>query len=215
MNRLLTFVTILALSACTSSPTSKRDHAFIKHWPAPKGSTALRLAVKDLIDIKGYVTSAGSEYVAKHSAPATEDAECLRIARERGVHIVGKTNLTEFAITVSGDNRFFGTPRNRWDGKRDYIPGGSSSGSAVAVATDRADIAFGTDTGGSIRVPAGVLRHLWFEDNVRTRLDERRVSHLAHEPRHRRPHGKGHSASRAGHGSIATWLRSSLRRRSG
>ncbi len=69
--------------------------------------------MKDLIDIKGYVTSAGSEYVAKHSAPAAEDAEFLRIARERNVHLVGKTNLTELAITASGDNSFFGTPRNR------------------------------------------------------------------------------------------------------
>lgn len=145
---------MFALNSCTTSGKIRRDHAFIEYWPPPKGSTGLRLAVKDLIDIKGHVTSAGSEYLAKHRAPATEDAECLRIARERNVTIVGKTNLTEFAITASGNNSYFGTPRNRWDGKHEFIPGGSSSGSAVAVATDRADVAFGTDTGGSIRVPA-------------------------------------------------------------
>ena len=140
-------------TGCTSSSNPNRDNAFIKYWPPPKGETGLRLAVKDLIDMKGEVTSAGSEYLSKNRAPATEDAECLRIARERNVRIVGKTNLTEFAVTVSGENSFFGTPRNR-DGKQVLIPGGSSSGSAVAVATDRADVAFGTDTGGSIRVPA-------------------------------------------------------------
>jgi len=142
------------LGSCTTDSNAKRDHAFIKYWPPPEGSTGLRLAVKDLIDMKGYVTSAGSEHLAKHRAPASEDAECLRIARERHVQIVGKTNLTEFAITASGNNSFFGTPKNRLGGKREFIPGGSSSGSAVAVATNRADVAFGTDTGGSIRVPA-------------------------------------------------------------
>lgn len=104
--------------------------------------------------MQGVVTSAGSEYLARNSPPAAQDAACLALARKRGVHFVGKTNLTEFAVTVSGKNRYFGMPKNRWDGKHEYIPGGSSSGSAVAVATDRADVAFGTDTGGSIRVPA-------------------------------------------------------------
>jgi len=130
------------------------DYAFIHYWPQSEGSKGLRLAVKDNIDMQGVVTSAGSEYLARNSAPATRDAPCLALARERNVVIVGKTNLTEFAVTVSGENRYFGTPKNRWDGKHDFIPGGSSSGSAVAVATGRADVAFGTDTGGSIRVPA-------------------------------------------------------------
>jgi Asp-tRNA(Asn)/Glu-tRNA(Gln) amidotransferase A subunit family amidase len=70
------------------------------------------------------------------------------------VQIVGKTNLTEFAATVSGENRYFGSPRSLLNGRQYVIPGGSSSGSGVAVATGMADVAFGTDTGGSIRVPA-------------------------------------------------------------
>jgi len=70
------------------------------------------------------------------------------------VQIVGKTNLAELALGVSGINSYFGTPRNRVAGKPRIIPGGSSSGSAVAVADGSADVAFGTDTGGSIRVPA-------------------------------------------------------------
>lgn len=149
---------ISAFSSC-SSITDERDRrgldfSFIKYWPQPESSNGLRLAVKDNIDMQGLVTSAGSEYLARNSPPATQDAACLALARERNVDIVGKTNLTEFTVTVSGKNRYFGTPVNRWDGKHKFIPGGSSSGSAVAVATGRADIAFGTDTGGSIRVPA-------------------------------------------------------------
>jgi amidase len=145
-------------SAC-STPQKRlanrsRDHAFIVYWPPSENSKQLRLAVKDLIDMKGVVTTAGSEYVAKTSPPASQDAKCLELARERNVQIVGKTNLTEFAVTVSGKNGYFGTPRNRLDGKHEFIPGGSSSGSAVAVETGMADVAFGTDTGGSIRLPA-------------------------------------------------------------
>ena len=114
----------------------------------------MRLAVKDLIDVKGVVTTAGSQYLAKNRAPASLDAACLTNARKRNVEIVGKTNLTEFALGGSGINEYFGTPRNRFNGKRRLIPGGSSSGSAVAVANGMADVAFGTDTAGSVRVPA-------------------------------------------------------------
>lgn len=155
---LLGILAISLLPSCRTVETHlkgrRTDHAFIHYWPSPEGSKVLRLAVKDNIDMEGVVTSAGSEYLAKNSAPAQRDAPCLALARKRGVHFVGKTNLTEFAVTVSGKNRYFGMPKNRWDGKHQFIPGGSSSGSAVAVATGRADVAFGTDTGGSIRVPA-------------------------------------------------------------
>ena len=104
--------------------------------------------------MKGVVTTAGSEFLAKNSPPAKRDAKCLTIARQRGVRIVGKTNTTEFAVSVSGINEYFGTPRNPLSRRRRLIPGGSSSGSAVAVARGMADIAFGTDTAGSIRIPA-------------------------------------------------------------
>ena len=102
--------------------------------------------------MKGVVTTAGSEFLAKHASPAKRDAKCLAIARQSGVQFVGKTNLSELAVAVSGMNAYYGTPRNPLD--RGRIPGGSSSGSAVAVANDEADVAFGTDTAGSIRVPA-------------------------------------------------------------
>jgi amidase len=136
------------------APHTSRDHAFIDYWPAPRGGKQLRLAVKDNIDLQGVVTSAGSEYVAMHNLPAAHDAPCLAIARQRDVRIVGKTNLSEFAVAPSGLNDYFGTPKNPLSKRRRLIPGGSSSGSAVAVATGAADVAFGTDTAGSIRVPA-------------------------------------------------------------
>ena len=130
------------------------DHAFIRYWPPSKESKGLRLAVKDLIDIRGVVTTAGSKYVAETSQPALSDAACLMISRARNVQIVGKTNLSEFAVAPSGINDFFGTPRSPLSKKSNLIPGGSSCGSAVAVGNGLADVALGTDTAGSIRVPA-------------------------------------------------------------
>ena len=135
--------------------SATRDHTFIAYWPAPETGGRLRLAVKDNIDMKGVVTTAGSEYVSQNSAPAARDAACLVIARQRNVQIVGKTNLSEFAVSPSGINDYFGTPKSpfsRWWFR--YIPGGSSSGSAAAITGGLADVALGTDTTGSIRTPA-------------------------------------------------------------
>ncbi|MGB8168578.1 MAG: amidase [Chthoniobacteraceae bacterium] len=134
--------------------TGPGDHAFISYWPPEENSKGLRLAVKDLIDMQGQVTTAGSEFLAKNSPPAKRDAACLAIARRRGVQFVGKTNTTELAVAPSGINEYFGTPKNPLVPNRKLIPGGSSCGSAVAVASGKADVAFGTDTAGSIRVPA-------------------------------------------------------------
>ena len=117
--------------------------------PAGDGPT---VAVKDLIDVAGTPTTCGSRPVAARARPAGEDAPCVAAVRAGGGRIVGKTNLHELAFGGSGVNPFTGTPVNPLDPTR--IPGGSSSGSAVAVATGEADIALGTDTGGSIRTPA-------------------------------------------------------------
>ncbi len=133
------------------------DHTFIAYWPPPENVSPppLKLAIKDNIDMKGLVTSAGSEYLSKHRPPATHDAACLSIVRQHPeVAIVGKVNMSEFAVSPSGINDYFGTPKNPYSGWRHMIPGGSSCGSASAVATGKADVAFGTDTAGSIRVPA-------------------------------------------------------------
>ena len=148
----------LLLITCFSDCAIPRGHtahdrAFIVYWP-PKEKKQLRLAVKDNIDIQGVVTTAGSEYLAKTSQAAFRDAQCLEIARERNVQIVGKTNLSEFAVAPSGLNEYYGTPKNPFSKLRRFIPGGSSSGSAVAAADGPADVAFGTDTAGSVRVPA-------------------------------------------------------------
>jgi amidase len=149
---------VFALSGCSILPPGPasvtRDHAFITYWPPPENDKRLRLAVKDLIDLKGVVTTAGSAYLAKTRPAALRDAKCMQIARQRNVRIVGKTNLSEFALGVSGVNGYYGTPRNPLDHRDKLIPGGSSSGSAVAVADGLADVAFGTDTAGSIRTPA-------------------------------------------------------------
>jgi len=115
-------------------------------------SGGIRLAVKDLIDIAGVPTTAGSRALADTAAPAAADAPCLAGARSAPVAIVGKVNLHELAFGASGVNDYFGTPVNPLD--PDRVPGGSSSGSAVAVAEGDADIAYGSDTGGSIRIPA-------------------------------------------------------------
>ena len=152
----IALATLLLGIGCSALPGfNKRlpgNRAFIKYWPPEANSNRLRLAVKDNIDMKGVVTTAGSELFLRTHAPAQKDAACLAIARQRNVQIVGKTNLAEFAIAPSGMNQFFGTPRNPL--RRNLIPGGSSSGNAVAVASGMADVAFGTDTAGSIRVPA-------------------------------------------------------------
>jgi amidase len=151
---------LLALLICgCDSPQrwpkgSSRDHAFISHFPSPEGSTKLKLALKDNIDMEGVVTTVGSEYFAKTRQPAEQDADCLAIARRRGVEIVGKTNLSEFAVYPSGINDYYGTPRSPLSRWKKLIPGGSSSGCAYVVATGKADVAFGTDTAGSVRVPA-------------------------------------------------------------
>jgi len=157
LKRLIAALALLALcSGCTVTTVLNKklsgNRAFIDYWPPDANGNRLRLAVKDNIDIKGVITTAGSELFQKTHKPAQTDAACLAIARQRNVEIVGKTNLTEFAVAPSGINEYFGTPENPL--RRNLIPGGSSSGSAVAVASGMADVAFGTDTAGSIRVPA-------------------------------------------------------------
>jgi amidase len=111
-----------------------------------------RLAVKDIIDVEGVPTTAGCRAVERTAKPAAKDAACLAGARAAGARIVGKANTHELAALAFGTNPWFGTPKNPFDAA--LIPGGSSSGSAVAVATGEADIAFGSDTGGSVRVPS-------------------------------------------------------------
>ena len=110
-------------------------------------------SIKDLFDVAGEPTRAGSTILAD-AAPAKADAPVVRRLREAGAVIVGKTNMSEFAFTGVGANPHYGTPGSPAD--RSRVPGGSSSGAAVAVADGMCEIAIGTDTGGSTRIPAAL-----------------------------------------------------------
>ena len=115
------------------------------------GGSGLRVAIKDCIDIEGVVTACGSAAL-KSSAPAAKNAAVVDHVLSSNCHIIGKANMHELAFGMTGVNAAFGTPLNpKWP---DRIPGGSSSGSAVAVAAGLCDFAIGTDTGGSVRQPA-------------------------------------------------------------
>ena len=111
------------------------------------------MAWKDLFDVEGRVTTAGS-IVLKGNAPADRDAHLLRAAVSAGIVTLGLVNMTEFAYSGIGLNPHYGTPRNPRDPEVARSPGGSSSGSAVLVAAGLSPLAIGTDTGGSVRVPA-------------------------------------------------------------
>jgi len=109
------------------------------------------VSVKDLFDVKGFVTKAGTTFMAGDS-PATTDAAPIKSLRDAGSILIGHTNMTELAYSGLGLNPHFGTPENALT--PGCIPGGSTSGGAVSVAQGIADIAIGTDTGGSVRIPA-------------------------------------------------------------
>jgi amidase len=123
---------------------------------APHG--AVPLVVKDTFDVAGWPTTAGARLVASTALPVDTDAAIVARLREVGFAPIAKANMVEFAFGTHGLNPWFGTPRNPLAPER--IPGGSSSGSAVSVALGVAPLALGTDTGGSVRIPAaccGVL----------------------------------------------------------
>ena len=111
------------------------------------------VSIKDVFDLEGDVTTAGSA-IRRNAAPAAKTATALQRLIDAGAVIIGKTNLNEFCFTSNGINRHFGTPGNARDAAR--IPGGSSSGAGVSAAEGTCDIAIGTDTGGSVRIPAAL-----------------------------------------------------------
>jgi aspartyl-tRNA(Asn)/glutamyl-tRNA(Gln) amidotransferase subunit A len=110
------------------------------------------LALKDLMDTEGEVTAAGSKVLAEEGLPAQQDCPAAARLDAAGAVFLGKTGMTELAFGGLGTNPHFGTPGNALDARR--VPGGSSSGSGVAVATGLACAAIGSDTGGSVRIPA-------------------------------------------------------------
>jgi aspartyl-tRNA(Asn)/glutamyl-tRNA(Gln) amidotransferase subunit A len=119
------------------------------------------ISIKDLFDVAGEVTRAGSKVLAEEAVPAATDAPVVARLRAAGAVIAAKTNMTEFAFSGVGANPHYGTPANPAD--RTRIPGGSTSGGAVAVADRMCDIAIGTDTGGSTRIPAALCGIVGFK----------------------------------------------------
>jgi aspartyl-tRNA(Asn)/glutamyl-tRNA(Gln) amidotransferase subunit A len=113
----------------------------------------LPVSVKDLYDIAGEVTRAGSKLLAG-AAPAKVDASAVARLRAAGAVIVGRSNMVEFAFGTSGINPHYGTPKSPWDRNTGRVPGGSSSGAAVSVADGMCVMGLGSDTRGSVRVPA-------------------------------------------------------------
>jgi Asp-tRNA(Asn)/Glu-tRNA(Gln) amidotransferase A subunit family amidase len=126
----------------------------------------LPVSIKDLVDIAGETTLAGST-VLRDAPPAKADAPVVKRLRIAGAAIVGKTNMTEFAFSGVGLNPHYGTPVNPADTTVARIPGGSSSGAAVSVATGLCVAAIGSDTGGSIRIPAALCGIVGFKPTAR------------------------------------------------
>lgn len=121
------------------------------------------LTIKDLFDVAGEPTRAGSKILAD-APPANADAPVVRRLRAAGAVIAAKTAMSEFAFTIVGMNPHYGTPGNPAD--RSRVPGGSSSGAAVAVADGMCEIAIGSDTGGSVRVPAALCGVVGFKPSA-------------------------------------------------
>ncbi len=136
----------------------------VKAVPSP--FAGIPISIKDLFDIKGQVTRAGSRAL-DDSPPAEKDAVVVSRLRRAGFILIGRTNMTEFAYSGIGINPHYGTPKSTWQRKVGHVPGGSSSGAAVSVADGMAHGALGTDTGGSCRIPAAYNSIVGFKPTQR------------------------------------------------
>ena len=133
---------------------------------APSRFAGIPITVKDLYDEAGQVTQAGS-IARKDAAPATAPAPVVARLQRHGFVILGRTNMTEFAFSGLGVNPHYGTPRSPWDRATGRLPGGSSSGAAVAAADGMGFGGLGTDTGGSCRIPAALCGVVGFKPTAR------------------------------------------------
>ena len=149
-----------ALAAAAASDASRK--AGLVRSPLE----GIPVSVKDLFDIAGEVTRAGS-VVLNDALPAQKDAEAVSRLQKAGAVIIGRTNMTEFAFSGVGINPHYGTPKNPYDRASARIPGGSSSGAAISVTDGMAVAALGTDTGGSVRIPAALCGLVGFKPTAR------------------------------------------------
>ncbi|MEO0619517.1 MAG: amidase [Pseudomonadota bacterium] len=149
--------TFLSIDAAGARSDAAAWDASRKRGNTVPPMAGIPIAYKDLFDVAGEMTTAGSRVLAD-VAPAQHDAPVVARMREAGFVTIGRTNMVEFAFGGLGPNPHYGTPRSVFDRDADGVsgraPGGSSSGSAVAVADGMVGIALGTDTGGSCRIPA-------------------------------------------------------------
>ncbi len=153
------FTKILAEQALATAQAMDRLRAA---GTAPSSFAGIPITVKDLFDVAGEVTTAGSRVLQGNRA-ADHDALAVARLRAAGFVIIGRTNMTEFAYSGLGINAHYGTPRNPYDRATGRIPGGSSSGAAVAIADGMAAAGLGTDTGGSCRIPAALCGVVGFK----------------------------------------------------
>ncbi len=128
--------------------------------------TGIPVSIKDLFDVAEETTAAAS-VVLTDAPPAQADSSVVRRLREAGAVLVGRTNMTEFAYSGLGLNPHYGTPRNPYDRATGRIPGGSSSGAAVSVSDGMAAVGIGSDTGGSVRIPAALCGLTGFKPTAR------------------------------------------------
>lgn len=136
------------------------------------------ISIKDLFDYQGDVTR-GAAAVLKDAKPAAAHAELVQRLMQAGAIIIGRTTMTEFAFSGLGMNPHYGTPASPWQRQVRHIPGGSSSGAGVSVADQMAVAAIGTDTGGSIRIPATFCEIVGFKPTA-DRVSAEGVMPLSH-----------------------------------
>lgn len=178
----------LAVSAARVADSAACEFAFVHHTPSavasamaqarasdarrasgqmPRPLEGLPISIKDLCDVQGQTTQAGSVALAGSPA-ASEDCPAVARLREAGAVLVGRTNMSEFAFSGVGYNPHFGTPANPCDAAVRRVPGGSSSGAAVTVGLGAAFAGLGSDTGGSIRIPAALCGLVGFKPTAKT-----------------------------------------------
>jgi len=146
---------------CAKASDQARAHGIV-----PSPLAGIPVSIKDLCDVAGEVTLAGSS-VRQDAEAATKDAPAVARLRAAGAVITGRTNMVEFAMGAPGTNAHYGTPKNAWDRATGRIPGGSSSGAAVSVTDGMAAAALGTDTAGSVRIPAALCGLAGFKPTAR------------------------------------------------